>query len=102
VSRYAAELGKRLAAADDRVTLLCTGSGAPLFASLPARRKIIWNIPPLPKGRLLLEELRLPRLANRFDLLCQPDFKLPRGVKIRAIVTAHDLFFEEFPADYSF
>jgi glycosyltransferase involved in cell wall biosynthesis len=101
VSRYATELGKRLAAADERVTLLCTGAGAPLFTPLPAERKIIWSIPPLPKGRLLLEEFRLPGLANRFDLLYQPDFKLPRRVKTKAIVTAHDLFFEEFPADYS-
>jgi glycosyltransferase involved in cell wall biosynthesis len=102
VSRYAAELGRRLALADERVTLLCTAPGAELFAAVPAGRKIIWDIPPLPKGRLLLEEFRLPKLANRYDLLYQPDFKLPRGVRVPAVVTAHDLFFEEYPGDYSY
>lgn len=100
VGRYAAELGRRLALADERVSVVCTREGAAHFAGVPAGRLIAWAVPPLPKGRLLLEEFRLPRLANQFDLLYQPDFKLPRGVRVPAIVTAHDLFYDEFPEDY--
>jgi glycosyltransferase involved in cell wall biosynthesis len=100
VARYAAALGRRLALADERVTVVTTEEGAPLFGDLPRERLLAWSVPPLPKGRLLLEEFHLPRLANRFDLLYQPDFKLPRGVRVPAIVTAHDLFFEQYPGDY--
>ncbi len=102
VARYAAELGRRLALADGRVTVVTTTEGARLFDALPRERLAVWKLPPLPKGRLLLEEFRLPRLARAFDLLYQPDFKLPRGVRTNAIVTAHDLFFEQFPGDYGF
>lgn len=102
VARYASELGRRLALADERVTVVTTTEGAAQFAGVPAGRLVVWKIPGLPKGRLLLEEFKLPGLANQFDLLYQPDFKLPRGVRIPAIVTAHDLFFEQFPGDYGF
>ena len=102
VGRYAAELGRRLALADERITAVCTRDAAGQFAGVPTERLITWSVPPLPRGRLLLEECRLPRLANRFDLLYQPDFKLPRGIRVPAIATAHDLFFEEYPGDYGF
>jgi len=102
VGRYAAELGRRIAHADERVSVVCSRDAAAQFTGVSADRLIVWKIPPLPKGRLLLEEFQLPHLANQFDLLYQPDFKLPKGIRAPAIVTAHDLFFEEFPRDYGF
>ncbi len=102
VGRYAAELGRRLALADERVTVVCTRAGAAKFMGVPAKRLVVWRPPPIPSARLWLEEFHLPGLAENYSLLYQPDFKLPRGIQIPSIVTTHDLFFETFPEDYGF
>lgn len=61
-------------------------------------KEVVLRFPHRPLMKPIWEDILLPVAArkNKIDLWFSPDFIIPRRLRVKSVITVHDLIFEEF------